>query len=377
VFAGDERIAVWADGDELRQQFCAEIGTAGDNLAGVTAPEDIAERLKADVVVYGTLRPAADRGELQLQFYVTPQFGLNSSNILGTYSFETAVPIFDITDPGSEVDAILGAQTEALARMARGLSNEMLGRPEEALADFEQVAAAVPQSDFAHFFVGQENLFIAQDKDTAQPNSFLDDAISAFEQAPENTRAQIGLSGVQFVKAQQQFSAYLNNNGTEADLAEIAAGAQQALLMANDIIANGSQIETYGVPVDQIARVVAGISLRLLGEVAFEQGDGEQALAQMTAAADELETAVSALESINDHRLQAQAYQALGSVYEWQLFLLAEQAEANGTDDARQKAIENYESCVAVGQDFPFDVYTVEEIVTPLCEERLPLLVSQ
>lgn len=158
VFAGDESIAVWADGDALRQQFCAEIGMAGDNLAGVALPQEIAELVKADVVVYGTLRPVSDRAELQLQFYVTPQFGLNSSNILGTYSFETAVPIFNITDPGSEVDAILGAQTEALARMARGFSNEMLGRQEEALADFEQAAAAVPKSDFAHYFVGQENL---------------------------------------------------------------------------------------------------------------------------------------------------------------------------------------------------------------------------
>ena len=136
-------------------------------------------------------------------------------------------------------------------------------------------------------------------------------------------------------------------------------------------------METYGVPVDQIARVVAGISLRLLGEVAFEQGDTTQASDLMGEAADELETAVSALKSVNDHRLQAQAYQALGSVYEWQLFLFGEQGDAAGKETATQKAIENYESCVAVAQDFPFDVYTTEEIVTPLCAERLPLLTSQ
>ena len=225
VFADDPSIALWADSDDLFQEFCAEIGSAGDNLVGVTPPEALAERLKADVVVYGTLRPLADQGELQLEFYVTPQFGLNTSNILGSYSFETAVPIFDITNPGSEVDAVLLPQTEALARMARGLSHEMLGRQAEALADFEQAAAAVPDSDFAHFFVGQENLFLAQDKDTAQPKPFLDDASAAFAQAPENARAQIGLSAVAFVQAQQKFNDFLNAGATGSNQDDSVGGS--------------------------------------------------------------------------------------------------------------------------------------------------------
>lgn len=377
VFAGDDTIEVWADSETLFQQFCADIGRAGDNLVGVTTPEAIAERLQADVVVYGTLRPVADRGELQLQFFVTPQFGLNAGNILGTYNFETAVPVFDITNPGSEVDAVLQPQTEALARMARGFSREMLGRPEEALADFEQAAAAVPGSDFAHFFVGQENLFIAQDKDTEQPDPFLEDAAAAFAQAPENARAHIGLSAVQFVQAQNQFNVYLNSSGTEGDLAEISAQAQGALTRANQVIAEGSQLERYGVPVDQIARLLAGISLRLLGEVAFEQGDADQAEKLMEEAALGLETAVSALATVNDHRLQAQAYQALGSVYEWQQFLASERDDEAGVEAARQKAIEQYERCAAVGEDFPFDVYTVSEIVEPLCNGRLSQLEIQ
>jgi tetratricopeptide (TPR) repeat protein len=374
AFADDATVAVWADSSALFQQFCAEIGSAGDNLVGVATPEEVAKKLKADVMVYGTLRPAAGQGELQLGFYVTPQFGLNTSNILGTYTFETAVPIFDITDPGPEADAVLGTQTEALARMTRGLTNEMLGRQEEALADFEQAAEAVPDADFAHFFVGQENLFIAQDQDTPDPASFLDDAVAAFEQAPDNARAQIGLSAAQFVRAQQQFNEYLNNNGSDADLEEVQAGAEQALEMATQIITKGSQVETYGVPVDQVARVVAGISLRLLGEVAYEQEDAAQALSLMEEAVEVLETAVSALQTIDDHRLQAQAYSALASVYDWQVFLLGEQDDEAGKDIAKQKAIENYELCLAVGDDFPFDVYTVEEIVENLCHPRLEQL---
>ena len=66
-------------------------------VAGLTHEELplIAEQLKADVVVYGTLRPVSDQGELQIQFYVTPQFGLNTSNILGSYSYRLIAELWN------------------------------------------------------------------------------------------------------------------------------------------------------------------------------------------------------------------------------------------------------------------------------------------
>jgi hypothetical protein len=88
-----------------------------------------------------------------------------------------------------------------------------------------------------------------------------------------------------------------------------------------------------------------------------------------------LETAVPALESVNDHRLLAQSYQALGSVYEWQIFLLGQAGDSVGRSAAIQQARDYYGRCLQLGEDFPFDTYMVTEIVEIYCRpnyEALP-----
>lgn len=374
TFAGDDSVAVWSDSDALYQQFCTVIGVVGDDLAGVTSPAAKAEQLAADVVVYGTLRPVADRGELQLKFYIAPQLGVDLGQTVGTYAFEKRVPIFDIEDPGSEVDNVLGPQTEALARMARGFVNELLGRQEEALADFTQAATAVPEAAFAHFFVGQENLYLAQAEDTAEPEAFLAAAEAAFNQAPDNARAQIGLSGVHFARAQQLLQAVSAGSGGAAELAQAAAEAEQAYTLAQNVVAGGSQVEQYGVPLDLLGRYQMGISLRLLAEAAYHSQELDQAEAYLEEAVQELETAVTALADNQDPRLEAQLYQALGTVYEWQAFLRGEQADAAGQSAAAQQAQDYYQQCIAVSEAFPFDTYLTSEVADRLCRPRLAAL---
>jgi tetratricopeptide (TPR) repeat protein len=375
AFCDDAGLQVRPAGSDPDEEQWAEIGVVADDLAEAEAPAPVAERVDADVLVYGTLRPVANRAELQVKFYLAPHLGLDYSNLVGIYAFETAVPVFDITDPGSEVDAVLEPQVAAVAYMARGFTNEGLGRPEAALADFEQAAQLVPTSDFADFFVGQENLFLAQANSEAA-EAYLAAAEAAFERAPENARAQIGLGGVHFVRAQGRLSEGLSDDFTGdrvTVLTEVQAEAEQALALFTEVVAQGSQVETYGVPVDHIARLGQGISQRLLATVAYHQGDSERARMLVDEAIDTLETARPALERVNDHRLLAQTYQALGSVYEWQGFLLGQQEDGFG-GDALQQARDYYGRCLKLGDDFPFDTYMVAEIVEKQCRpgyERL------
>jgi tetratricopeptide (TPR) repeat protein/energy-coupling factor transporter ATP-binding protein EcfA2 len=371
AFDEDSGITVWADGADLQAEFCTELGVVADDLANAAAPTDLAERVKSDVVVYGTLQPVANRAELQLKFYLAPQLGLDFGNIVGTYAFESSIPVFDISDPGSEVDLLLAKQAEALARTARGFTYEILGRPEEALADFEQAAAAVPESDFVHFFVGQENLFLAQDSDTSNPDAYLAAAEAAFEQASENARAQIGLSGVHFIRAQTMLNAFYEGNGAEQELKQASAEAKEAYTLAEMAASEGSQVEVYGVPVDLLSQYQMGISLRLLAETAYNLGDVDQAGIYLQDAVSVLQTAVSSLSENQDPRLEAQLYQALGTVYEWQAFLYGEQGLFASQEDAMQDARNFYLSCVDVGLAFPFDTFLAEEIVEKLCTPRL------
>jgi tetratricopeptide (TPR) repeat protein len=234
----------------------------------------------------------------------------------------------------------------------------------------------VPTSDFAHFFVGQENLFLAQ-TDSDEADAYLAAAEAAFERAPENARAQIGLGGVYFVRAQRRLNAARANdcdgNGAGV-LGQVQREAEQALARFDGVVDGGSQVERYGVPVDHIARLGQGISWRLLAEVACYQGDSEQAGKHIGAAISSLETALPALEAVGDQRLLAQAYQALGLVYEWHGFLLEQEENEDGADAARRQARHYYGRCLQLGDDFPFDTYMVTEIVEKLCRPRYELL---
>ena len=377
--SGADDIQVWAEGPALFAEHCAQIGVVADDLAGVTSPISATETVNADVVIYGTLRPVAGRAELAVEFYVAPQFGQDSGNIVGTYAFEKTVPVFDITDPGSEVDAALAPQVTAMAHIARGFTAEVLGQPERALSDFEAAADVMPSADFAHFFVGQEYLFLAQ-TDTDQAVQYLESAAVAFERAPENARAQIGLGAVHFVRAQNRLNAALDDDfsGDQvAALADVQTEAEQALVCFEAVVAGGNQIEVYGVPVDQIARLGQGIALRVSGEVAYYQNDAEAAATTVDAAIAVLEAAAPALEVTNDHRLLSQVYQALGSVYEWRGFLLGEQDAVDASAAAITQARDYYEQCLSLGETFPFDTYMVEEIVEKLCRPRYDLLANQ
>lgn len=375
AFCDDAGLQVWPANRDRDEAQWTEIGIAADDLAGVTAPAAVAERLDADVVVYGTLRPAGNRAELQVKFYLEPQLGLEYSDQVGIYAFETAVPVFDISDPGNEVDAVLEPQVTAVAYVARGFTNERLGRPEEALADFQQAAELVPASDFVHFFVGQENLFLAQ-ADSEATEAYLAAAEAAFQRAPENARAQIGLGGVHFVRAQNRLSEALSDEfggDRVTTLGDVQAEAEQALALFSEVVAQGSQVERYGVPVDQIARLGQGISRRLLVEVAYYLGDSVRGRMLVDEAIDTLETALSALETVDDRRLLAQTYQALGSAFEWQGFLLEQEAEGTGGDALRQ-ARDYYSRCLELGDKYPFDAYMVTEIVEELCRPRFDRL---
>ena len=87
-----------------------------------------------------------------------------------------------------------------------------------------------------------------------------------------------------------------------------------------------------------------------------------------------LEDDAATLDTPNDPRLPAQAYQALGSIYEWKAFLLDERGETEAAQFARNTALRYYTDCVRQGEEFPFDTYLVERIVGQLCAPRVAAL---
>lgn len=379
-FAGRPGVEVWYDSPELAREHNVEIGVAGRPPLEATDPAELAEELNADMVIYGVAEPSGEVANLKLQFYLRPQFGADFSQMVGNYEFKTPIPVFDAADPAEEVWRRLDPLANALAWVTLGLRGEILGDQAAAGLAFQRAATFAPDSDVIQYFLGQEAFYAAQ-RGGGDVAETLATAEAAFAESlrlnPDNARARIGLGSIHFLRA-QRLLARVKNGTAEGDraaaLAEVENEARVALGEYDQIAGLPEDAETYGVPVAGIARLGRGISLRLLAEVAFLQGDLTTAETLIDEAIAALESESEALDTSNDPRLAAQSYQALGSFYEWDAFLKNERGAASAAAEARGTALDYYNDCRQQGLDFPIDTYLVERIVQQLCVPRIDAL---
>lgn len=379
-FAGEEGVEVWNDSSELAAEHHVTIGVAADDVAGARPPVAVTDDLGADVLIYGRVEPSTTMARQSLRFYLAPQFGQDFTNLVGNYTFNATIPVFDPARPSAEVWRELDPLSKALARMLLGLRLERIGEPEKALAEFERAAELMPDADILHYFVGQENLILAQKTPGEAALAYETAAETAFNQSlrlnPGNARAIIGLAGVQALRAQRLLEtgkdpAY--DGDPLAAFVNAQAEAKRALATYDRVAGQPEQTETYGLPVGSIARLGQGIAWRIDGDAAYRAGDPVAAGEAFNQAIDALQSAVDPLEEARDYRLMAQLYQALGTVYEWQGFLLDEAGDPAATQAINQ-ALTAYSQCRQLGEDFPIDIYLRDRIVAQLCQPRIDAL---
>ncbi|MEZ4517497.1 MAG: hypothetical protein R3C44_11920 [Chloroflexota bacterium] len=379
-FGDNPAVEVWSDSPDLEAEHHVTIGVVSEGVDGARSPDDLTAELGADALIYGRVEPSSNLASQSLRFYLAPQFGQDFTNLVGNYVFTASIPVFDPTHPAEEVWRELDPLSRALAWLLLGLRQERIGEPEQALASFERAAIFVPDADIVHFFIGQENLFLAQKNQGEASLAYESAAEAAFNESlrlnPNNARAVIGLGGVQTVRAQR-----LLNDGKspeydgdpQAAFTAAQTEALRALETYEPVAEQPEQIETYGLPVSSIARLGQGIALRILGDAAYRAGDPEETQQAITRAIETLEAAVTPLEEARDYRLMAQLYQALGTVYEWQGFL-DQQAADPAADLAYDQALTYYDQCRQLGDEFPIDVYLTDRIVAQLCLPRIEAL---
>ena len=377
-FAERPEVEVWFDGPELARDHNVTIGVVAPPPLDATEPAAAAETLNADVVIHGDIRPDGAADALTLRFFVRSQYEADFSQMVGFHEFTTRIPVFDPANPREEVWRELDPLATSLAWLTQGLRLEILGEQAAALAAFQRAVEFAPGSDVAHYFLGQEHLYSAQR--AGGDETQLAAAEAAFNEAlrlnPDNARAAIGLGSVRFVRGQRLLNeAEARGEGSDpAALETVRAEAQAALDAYTAVSLRGEQADVYGVPVAGIARVGRAIALRLLGEGAVQGGDLASAESSIDQAIATLEIDAAALDTANDPRLPAQAYQTLGSIYEWKAFLLRERGAADEAQTARDTALRYYTDCARQGEEFPFDTYLVERIVGELCAPRVAAL---
>jgi tetratricopeptide (TPR) repeat protein len=369
-FQDDPNILVWVDSDALKREKNVTLGVIPES----ETPAQMAERVNADLVVYGTVTPQANGfAELQLKFYVAPQLNRDLGAVAGEY--QLAEPLtFTANNPGIEVKAALGDQAGGVAQISLGLTYELLSRSEEALRSFEKAATAWPDSEIVQFLLGQEHLFRAQ-KFSTNPNRTVEEVLRetdlaqlALEESiqlnPEYARARIALGSAYTFRAQLE----IIRNPIPDDCAGGQPDVYEPLLpLLEQAADNYSKVtlqvfdpQAYGAPLDSIAQLGLGQVQQLRAVIQCGLGDPSQArqLIQLAIQADQ--ASLPALEAAREYRLLAQTYQTLGTAYEYHGYLGGGAAEY-------RKAIGAYEQCIAQGERFPVDSFLRDEVIGKLC----------
>jgi tetratricopeptide (TPR) repeat protein len=362
----DPNVEIWPDkGGPLDR---TRIGLVTSSDAGVTAAD-----INASLIYFGHIESASPQAELTLGFYIAPQFEYNFEDIQGSYSPGRPIHIADMENPGPSVQAELEKQSNVIAWLAMGLTQVQLGESEQALEAFAKAAEVDPNSATVQFFIGRENLFLANSFPEQSAN-YRQTAEGAFQKSialdDQYARAYIGLGGV-----------YIDRAGELLDEALISGQPpdQQAITSIEQAIQAYQQVQdlnpdpiAYGNPVANVERMGAGNAHRLQGIAAALQGDVPTALAAFQDAISALEMAqatfeVSVQEDESHRRYLTQVYEYLGETYQWQAYAHELAFAYPEAQQSYQQALAAYQQCIDQAENTPDNIIR-DQIVGTYCQ---------
>jgi tetratricopeptide (TPR) repeat protein len=177
--------------DEVHNHLGPE-GIGVQSILGATAGERaaqaqvIAEKLNADVVIYGYLEPIGD-GLMSVNY--TPEFYLSATwtqlegEFLSADEFGQSIQILD----GRVDESDIATRITALDLFLQGLGDFILGEAAAALTTFEQIIAAHPNIEVVYIFAGNA---AARLGDTQQALDYYTRSLTA--ERPEYSRGLLG-----------------------------------------------------------------------------------------------------------------------------------------------------------------------------------------
>jgi tetratricopeptide (TPR) repeat protein len=322
----------------------ARIGLIGGHTVEEreAAAAAVADRIHANVVIYGNLSPDEDNATFTPEFYIAEVVG-EADEIVGPHRLGSPIDLKLPIDPHDQVTGVylekyLGSRTDLLTWFTQGLVYDLAGQHEQAFDLFQQAEAEVRNWDDTqgtevhYYFKGREALFLSRDDP-----SWLDAAEEAFNQALEinsdYARAHIGLGGVYYQRAQ-----FL-----PPDLRLETADLDRAILEYTKAMEGGD--DSLATQVALKGRLGLGFAYRLQGEAYLHSQIYDQAETAFARAVEYIEAGLPLINE-DDHRLLAQTYLALGAGYQQQAHLLLVQEDIPGSRQQFQNARDAYSECL-------------------------------
>ena len=368
-------LLIWTDNPELSRQG-VQIGavSSADPAGRSVEAGQIASRLNADMLIYGFLDENIDPPQLQLEFYLAPQPDYNYEDLIGSFHLGDSVELEGDLDESAQAE--LSRQAAGLSWIALGLTEAQLGHSLEALEAFLSANQLDLQSPLVYFFTGREYLFLVDRESVLQVarDEFEGEAQKSFEQAlslePGFARAHIGLGSLYFKRAQrilsQWMQAHPDSQRDTAPLEQAADLVDQSLSAYQQVLDATQEIAASGIPLDAVAKLGLGNSLRLKGQVQFFLGDPAAAMRLFDQSAEAIDQTIQPLNDSNQERYLTQAYEYLGQAYRWKGYILESGFDYERGLEAYQKSLGYFDQCIAQA-DASDDRIIRNEIVRDIC----------
>lgn len=382
-----------------------------DENERAAAAAALAQRINADVVLYGYLSPDQDPKGLVLQFYINSSTVSNEPDtIVGRHRLGTPIGATVALNAGfSMVKAGMGKplaeRTRAIFWLLLALTQSYVNNHDEALAILQLADQQLAQGQLTEsrevlaYFLGREALFLHR----------FDLALPAFEQALKNptyVQARMGVAGVYYDRAQLFF---LRDRPLPAELQQcVVAGeydqgartltdASADIQLALDNFQQAlEEVDAVSAPiVAQLAWLGLGLAQQLQGQALLWANDlagADQALAQ---ARTTLQISLATFTKLDRPHYLARTQQGLAVVDRLQAHLrLVEKTTASNAQDEQtakerqttavtllQSALTNADACLAQKDKlaaYPvFTKYVLDCGCAPLAQDTRQALANE
>jgi tetratricopeptide (TPR) repeat protein len=326
------------------------------------AAKAVAERIGANMVIYGNIAVDENPVDFTPEFYVAA-IRHEADELVGQHQLGSPIQVqlpIDLYDDRTSIffEKRLGGRVDALVWFTRGLVHDLSGDHSEALKTFREAETELKNwdddqgKDILYYFIGREALFLSnkdfnEDVDSLETEELLNKAEEAFKKAleinPNYTRGHIGLGGVYFQQA-QQLSPEQKLQTDDLDLAI----DHYKLAVEGAVNSAEPQVEIKGL-------LGLGLAHRLKGDAYLRTQTYDEAGPVYDLAIEEIESALARL-SQDQYRLLAQAYLGLGAAYEGKAYLTRFiQQEADASKPLYEDARAAYEHCIEQADQSPYD----------------------
>jgi tetratricopeptide (TPR) repeat protein len=219
------------------------------------------------------------------------------------------------------------------------------------------------------FFLGREYLFLidrevvlefVREEFERKAEQSLTNSMEINTQYP---RAYIGLSTLYAKRTHRIVNESSNDVSVPPEALQFTQDAIDLYSQAYDLSESSTE---FGIPLHHVAKLALGNIYILKGQILYYQGEKIEALQQFDIAITNLEQTIDPFISAKQARYLTQAYEYLGSAFEWKGYINILSGDNNVGKQNYERSLNYLHRCIGQA-DSTYDLIIKNEIVSKIC----------